>query len=676
MFCHLCKQAATEKKLMASKCVDEAFTSRGFSNWKDATASFARHEQSKCHKEATHAIVTVPSCYKDCAEMLSSQHAKEKADSRHMLLKILSNVRFLARQGLPLRGSGQGDDSNFIQLLKLRGTDDVRLAEWIQRKSSKYTTADMQNEMLMVMSLRILREIASAIRKALFFTVMVDETTDCSNKEQVVIVIRWVDEDLIVHESFIGLYSVPAINADMLTTIIKDSLVRMNLSMNKIRGQCYDGASNMAGAKKGVAKQIMDIERRALFTHCYGHTLNLACSDAVKGCRVLKSALETTREITKLIKFSPRREAIFQEVKKDVPTEIETPGIRLLCPTRWTVRGDSLDSVCENYSILLDTFERSLEIVSDTETKSRIIGVLSQMKLFQYYFGVKLGQLIFGHCDNLSRTLQHKDLSAAEGQPVAALTITTLQSIRTDEMFDLFWEKVQMECEKLDVEEAKLPRARKAPKRYEIGQGDSSYPDSPKALYRITYFEGLDLVVNAVKERFEQPGYLMYKNLQEILLKCVHGQDYKSELQTVTEFYGNDFDSTQLAIQLQLLATHFETMKDQGKITFRETVEYLQSLSVAQRIFYSQVIILVSLVLVMPATNATSERSFSCLRRVKSYLRSTMIQLRLNSTMLLHVHKDLTDELNLIEVANDFVANKQEHRSKVFGLFQQKDFQT
>ena len=209
--------------------------------------------------------------------------------------------------------------------------------------------------------------------------------------------------------------------------------------MNKIQGQCYNGASNTAGAKKGVSKQIMDIERRALFTHCYGHTLNFACSDAVKGCKVLKSALETTREITKLIKFSPRREAIFQEVKKDVPAEIETPGIRLLCPTRWTVRGDSLNSVCDNYSVLLDTFERSLEIVFDTETKSRIIGVLSQMRSFHYYFGVKLGQLIFA---NLSRSLQHKDVSAAEGQSVAALTVTTLQSIQNDDMFKLFWEKV------------------------------------------------------------------------------------------------------------------------------------------------------------------------------------------------------------------------------------------
>ena len=87
---------------------------------------------------------------------------------------------------------------------------------------------------------------------------LVDETTNCSNKEQAVLVIRWVDEDLNVRESFIGLCSVPAIDANTLTTIIKDSLVRLNLSMNKIRGQCYDGASSMAGAKTSVLKKIME----------------------------------------------------------------------------------------------------------------------------------------------------------------------------------------------------------------------------------------------------------------------------------------------------------------------------------------------------------------------------------------------------------------------------------
>ena len=181
-----------------------------------------------------------------------------------------------------MHGSGGGEESNFIQLMKLRGMDDSRIFDWIGKKSNKYTTADMQNETLMVMSLKVLREIVSEIHKASFYTVMVDETTDCSNTEHVVLVIWWVDEQLIVHEEFIGFYSVPAIDVDTLTSIIKDSLVRLNISLNKIRDQNYNGASSMSGAKKGVAKQISDIEKHALFTHCYGHTLNLACSDAVR----------------------------------------------------------------------------------------------------------------------------------------------------------------------------------------------------------------------------------------------------------------------------------------------------------------------------------------------------------------------------------------------------------
>ena len=55
----------------------------------------------------------------------------------------------------------------------------------------------------------------------------------------------------------------------------------------------------------------------------------------------------------------------------------------------------------------------------------------------------------------------------------------------------------------------------------------------------------------------------------------------------------------------------------------------------------------------MPATNAVSERSFSSLHRVKSYLRVTMSQTRLNSLMVLHVHKTLTDSLSLIDIGND-----------------------
>ena len=86
-----------------------------------------------------------------------------------------------------------------------------------------------------------------------------------------------------------------------------------------------------------------------------------------------------------------------------------------------------------------------------------------------------------------------------------------------------------------------------------------------------------------------------------------------------------------------------------------------------------QVSKLVSLLLVMPATNAQSERSFSAVRCIKTYLRSSMSQKRLNSLMLLHVHKSETDDLDLIDVANDFIESNK-HRKHFFGTeFKQSD---
>ena len=106
----------------------------------------------------------------------------------------------------------------------------------------------------------------------------------------------------------------------------------------------------MAGYRTGVATTLLQMESRALYTHCYGHALNLVVQDAVKGNSVLRDTLDTVEEMTKLIKKSPKREAIFHKVKDDIVCE--SPGVCLLCPTRWTVHAASLASI----SVLRDTF--------------------------------------------------------------------------------------------------------------------------------------------------------------------------------------------------------------------------------------------------------------------------------------------------------------------------------
>ncbi len=614
-------------------------------------------------------MIVLPQTTKNIGELLSQQNAIQKKKNRDALLSIIKSIKFLCRQGLALRGGGDGFDGNFQQLLLMKAEEDSNLAEWLKRKENVYTSPEIQNEMIKTLGIKVLRDIASDLQNSPFICIMVDETTDISNREQSTIVIRWVAEDFQVYEEFIGVYNVPSINSATLVSMIKDVMVRMNLSINRIRGQCYDGASAMKGSKGGVATQIRELEPRAVYTHCYGHSLNLAASDTLKESKLMKDALDTTYEITKLIKYSPRRDEIFRRLKEDMPPN-STPGIRILCPTRWTVKANSLSSIISNYEVLQCTWEEAVLVTKDTESKVRIRGVSAQMKTFSFIFGAILGEMILRHADNLSSTLQHKSMSAAEGQQVALMTVQTLKRIRSDESFDSFWVKVNRFVEDHEISEPELPRQRKRPRRYEEGSLDEHAHESPKYYFKQHYFEALDLIINCILNRFDQPGYKIYSSLETLLMKSCKGEDFEDTLNEVCAFYKDDFDRNLLHTQLQTFSVHFQKncMDEVSTATIFDLKKYFSSLSSCQAGLISQVSRLMQLVLVMPATNATSERSFSALRRVKSYLRSTTGQERLNYLMLLHVHSDKTDKLDLKSVLNDFVQDSA-HRSTIFSKF-------
>ena len=136
VFCHTCVLALKQKKMQRNRG-DTSFVSKGFSNWKGATIGFRNHKGSISHKEALQ-VTVLQTTYSDIGDMLSKQHADIKKLNRECFLKILSNIQFMARQGLAFRGDGDEVDSNFMQLLKLRGRDDLRIEAWIQQKTDKY----------------------------------------------------------------------------------------------------------------------------------------------------------------------------------------------------------------------------------------------------------------------------------------------------------------------------------------------------------------------------------------------------------------------------------------------------------------------------------------------------------------------------------------------------------
>ena len=640
--------------------MSETFVVKGFSNWKDATSSFKKHQASKAHGEAVQAVITLPKTTKNVGDLLSSAYTAQREQARDMLRIILSSVRFLARQGLALRGNTSDESANLIQLLHLRGEDKPELLRWIEKSSRKHISPENQNEMLQIMAHHVLRSILLNIQSSPFISVMVDETTDKSNREQLTFIMRWVSNDFAVGEEFLGLYTLSSTNTQSIVDVMKDAFLRFQIPI-----QWYDGCSTMAGTKGGVAAKIAQLEPRAVFTHCFGHALNLSVSDT-KNSTAMKDCLNTCYELVKLIKFSPKRVAMLRGIKEELDSN--SPSVRTLCPTRWTVRADSLASIMANYSCIQLLWETAVNGACDMEMKARIRGVDSQMQTFKFFFCITLSEMILRHTDKLTQTLQQPSLSSVEGHAVSMLTVLTLTGLRTEGNFDLLWEKVLKIKEEVDVGDPQLPRKRKVPRRYEEGMAESEYPHSPKDEYRRIYFEALDLAVSSIRSRFDQKGFKIFSSIKQLLLKACSGKSVDEDLKTVCDFFYDDFDKEELASELLTLRTLYTSVVDSEEPSIESVKRALLSLSSSQRALIGTVSRVFQLLLVLPATNATSERSFSSLRRIKSYLRTTMSQSRLNHLMILHYHQDLCDELDMDSIGNEYIS-KNDTRRNTFALF-------
>ncbi|MEO0685480.1 MAG: hAT transposon family protein, partial [Cyanobacteria bacterium J06649_11] len=388
--------------------------------------------------------------------------------------------------------------------------------------------------------------------------------------------------------------------------------------------------------------------------------------------KTVAKSLSTSFEITKLVKYSPKRDSHLRkihEIQAQEEAEREcskASTVRLFSETRWTVRAKSLESIYENYEALEDLWDWCSSQYKDRETKARVGGVQAQMRTFEYFFGLRLGILILRDSDNLSASLQAKDLYAAKAKHTANKTLATIKKLRTDRSFELFWDDVNLKAKKLDIDAPKLPRERRAPKLIEEyyggGKAEPEFPNDPKSYYLQIYNDSIDCIMNAIDERFNQEDFKKYIKLEDLLLQAARGEDFSDVYNEVKKIYAKDFDYTRLEVQLKTLV---EYCKDfEAKFTINSIAEILRENDAKDHL--CEVYKLLKLLLVLPATNATSERTFSLMKIIKTYLRSTMKQERLNHLMVLYAYKDRLENLNLNKIANEFIS-KNDTRRLTFG---------
>lgn len=241
------------------------------------------------------------------------------------------------------------------------------------------------------------------------------------------------------------------------------------------------------------------------------------------------------------------------------------------------------------------------------------------------------------------------------GMIMAAETVNVqLQMLRTDEAFNQLLGKVKETVVEHNLEPLSLPRQRRPPRRL-TGAADAYFADTVEVFYRTIFFEFVDTAVNQLGKRFDrsQPGLSRYMSLEQVLLS---GTVDAALCQPYPEL-----DGMTLAIQLQMFRSSYPSYT-----SLSDAQQILQNMVPEVRLLFTQVEQLVRLLLVCPVSSCAAERSFSALRRLKNWLRSTMSQIRLNSVAVCHVNQPILDLLDLRLLAAEF-AGRSDIRRGIFG---------
>lgn len=571
-------------------------------------------------------------------------------------------------------------EGNLHQLLlsQARSYDDIGLQEWIH--NGTYLSHDVINELAGLISNTVLRNIITDIKKACYFALIADETMDISRKEQLCVAVRWVGDRFDIFEDAIGLVQLDETNAECITAAIIDVLTRCNLDLSHCRGQAYDGAATMSGAYSGVATRVSVHEPRAFYVHCSAHNLNLCLQDVCKNSEPVKAALDFTAEVVNIIRISPKRLVAFETIQKSQPETDEASiptrrTLKPLCPTRWTVRTAALQSVIDNYGCLQE--ELASLAMENTDAGRKCNGYANLMNSFNVFFGLKLSVLLFSAAEQTNISLQSKDISCQERNTAIKSLVSYLTRLRNDATFNSFYEGVVSTAQGLTDDPA-IPRARKRPTRYEDGSTGCEF-SSVALFFRQKYYEAIDAALQTLANRFEtNEGQKVMTRIEAMLLRAASTsastKNFDVEDRAVLLSYP-EIDIGRLVTQMSLFSDYLKCLNEKHnqqvkEITKISTISSLLILEdgIVSRTMFSEICKLLHIYLTCPVSSATAERTFSTLRRLKTYLRASMTQKRLNNLLIAATHKERTDAINITELCQSFISLNS-HRQEFFGSF-------
>ena len=287
---------------------DNTFT---FCSWKK-TERLTKHHQSEAHSLAMTKWLEYRQMQRKSSSIISiidDGHRNYVKHNREFLRVIIECLFYTAQQNIAQRGHeedrsnlGQRSDvnrGNFLELLHLRSKDIPWLEEKLNTQlqdHAQWTSPTIQNELLQIFADLIIELICKDVRESRWYGIIIDETSDISRDEQVSFCLSYLANGT-KKEAFVGFHSTKTTDGEALYKLVKEVMNNLQLELQNIVGECFDGASNMSGVNKGLSARMKECSPLAIYVHCYGHLLNLALQDTLTTVEPLRNTLGTIQSL-------------------------------------------------------------------------------------------------------------------------------------------------------------------------------------------------------------------------------------------------------------------------------------------------------------------------------------------------------------------------------------------
>ena len=660
-------------RLFSNDATSRALIKDGVNTWTNLTKKLDRHAFKSTHINANETYITrkhetIPTIA-NAFGISNSIVEAERANNRLYLSKVFSIIITIMKQGIAFRGhrehmEEQYNNGNFLAILRLIAKYDSQVSNWLISGPGNglYTSGMIQNDMIGIVGTAIDEKITSHVKMSKYTSIMMDETTDRSKKEQTSLCLRYVFEGTI-YERLVKMKSVANADAATIFNFMKDYFLTHCLDMQWIVGQSYDGASVMKGCQTGVATRVLDIVPHASFTWCTAHRLALVVEDSCKSNTHVMDGFSLLGMVHNFFSASTVKTGIWNSVRDNfnwqhISDIVEQPSSNIkswqsLSQTRWWAREYNCEAMVNNFPVLMETLDQCDE-------SGPVIAFIEKFKPIATVFCI---YPVLEVLQQASLAFQKIDYDIGRMCSKIGELKSCIHRMRNDHTFDTQFEKARNICEYYNIETQPKSRIRRRPTTLE---GADSYAgmqlpanrhghidDSMSwnnIFKRDMWYSFMDLIIQTLDNRFNNDTMTLGTSIHafsnfndttrdEILNKFLDKYPtLKSMKRTII--------AERLLWVEHMRIMENRTIDDKSKSIsskLAKIIKYMHTNNLHEEMpsMYEALVVAGTI----PFSSASCERSFSTLDLIKNAMRSTMGEERLDSLMKAYTNNDILSTL-------------------------------